>query len=210
MQAKEKRSLETFLLQMGWPGLKENGEPTGDLVQLIARIVNEHQAYENRHGEWIDKHLFLRDLFSQCDGQERQEMYDAIVPHLNFKAKPLDYYVTQMMLRVNTLTSKSAARVTGDAPKPVEVGGNKYAAAPKFIATHVVVTVTCWNCPKDAQFVGDTPVSAMIEARKAGWTRDKGIKKETCPECSAGFAQEEIVVLAKNQKLVVNDRRRVN
>lgn len=181
MNATEKRQLETQLLRMGLAGLQANGDPSPELVQQLAGIVNKWQTSPNRHGEWIDKHKFLRDLLAECDKQYRTEMYEAIVPHLKFKALPLSHYETMMTERMSGLISKQAARVEGEAPKPIEVGGKKYANASAAEATHAIATIHCQYCWKKKRFVADTPVGALIKARDAGWKRVPD--KWTCPAC---------------------------
>lgn len=171
---------------MGLAGLQANGDPSPELIGQLAGMVNTWQGAPNRHGEWIDRHKFLRDLLAECDKQYRSDMYEAIVPHLKFKARPLSHYETMMTERMSGLISKGAARVEGRAPHPIEVGGKKYAAAPAALATHAVATLHCQRCFRKKRFLADTPVGAMIAARKAGWKRlyDKeSIQKETCPNC---------------------------
>ncbi len=92
MDATDKRQLETQLMQMGLAGLSEDGDPSPDLIQQIAAIVNNWQGSPNRHGEWIDRHKFLRDLLAECNQSDRGEMYSAITPHLNFLPYPLARY----------------------------------------------------------------------------------------------------------------------
>lgn len=183
MDAKEKRQLETHLVKMGLAGLQENGAASPELVQQIAGIVNNWQPTPNRHGEWIDRHKFLRDLLAECGEAERGEMYSAIKPHLSFIVLPLSSYESMMTQRMNSLVSKRAARVEGRAPAPIEVGGKKYAEAPTAVATHAVATLHCQKCWRKKRFIADTPVGAMIAARKAGWKRMPD--KETCPSCVA-------------------------
>jgi hypothetical protein len=187
MDAKEKRQMETQLLRLGLAGLDETGNPTGELVQQIAAIVNGWQTSPNRHGEWIDKHKFLRDLLAECDASGRSDMYSAIVPHLNFKALPLSTYETMMTERMESLVSKGAARVEGRAPHPVEVGGRKYGRASAGEATHGMATLHCQRCWKKKRFVSDTPLGALILARDAGWTRMPD--KWTCPKCVKKMAE---------------------
>jgi hypothetical protein len=206
MKADEKRKLETELVKMGLAGLDASGAPSGDLVDQIAAIVSAWKGAYNKYGEWIDRHKYLRDLFSECDACDRQAMYDALVPRLSFKAKSLNHYETMMAERVGNMVSKRAMQVTGDAPKPIEVGGNRYAAAPVARATGVIATVVCHRCRKVEKFVEPTAVSAMTAARRAGWTREKGINKETCPDCSVAVA-ETIVRLSRTETLAVYDRR---
>src|SRR4029077_7306097 len=110
MDAAEKRQMETQLLRLGLAGLAENGNPTPELIQQIAAIVNNWQTSPNRHGEWIDKHKFLRDLLGECDASYRNAMYSAITPYLNFKALPLASYESMITERMGNLISKGAAR----------------------------------------------------------------------------------------------------
>lgn len=181
MDAKEKHQLETELVKMGLSGLSQSGDPSPELVRELAAIVNQWQSAPNRHGEWIDRHKFLRDLLAECDEAERGAMYSAIIPHLNFLPLPLSSYETMMTERMARLVSKGAARVEGQAPKPIEIGGKKYVEAAAWAATHAVATLHCQRCWKKKRFIADTPAGAMIAARKAGWARFPD--KETCPNC---------------------------
>jgi hypothetical protein len=70
----------------------------------------------------------------------------------------------------------------------------------------VIATVTCHRCHKTDKFPDPTAVGAMIAARKAGWTREAGINKETCPDCSVAVA-ETIVRLSAKETLAIYDRR---
>lgn len=187
MDAKEKRHLETQLVRMGLAGLQANGAASPELIQQIAAIVNHWQAAPNRHGEWIDRHKFLRDLLAECNEADRVEMYAAIVPHLTFKALPLSTYETMMTERMSRLISKGAARVEGRAPHPIDVGGKKYARVSAAVATHAVITLLCPECGKEKRFIADTPVGALIAARKAGWARMPD--KWTCPICVKAVAR---------------------
>ncbi len=187
MNATEKRQLETQLVKMGLAGLQADGSATPELVQQIAAVVNAWQSSPNRQGEWIDRHKFLRDLFAECDESGRSEMYEAIVPHLSFKALPLATYEAMMTERMGNLVSKGAARVEGNAPHPLEVGGKKYRKASAEEATHAIATLHCQRCWKKKRFVADTPVGAMIAARKAGWARMPD--KWTCPNCIKKMTQ---------------------
>lgn len=181
MDATEKRQIETQLLKMGLAGLQTNGAPSPELVGQLADTVNNWHGAPNRHGEWIDRHKFLRDLLAECDKQHRNEMYEAIKPHLKFLVKPLSSYESMMTERINTLTSKGAARAEGKAPHPIEIGGKKFRAAKASEATNAIATLHCQGCWKKKRFVADTPVGALIAARDAGWKRMPD--KWTCPPC---------------------------
>jgi hypothetical protein len=191
LDATEKRQLETQLLKMGLAGLKDNGEPSPELIQQIAAMVNNWQGSTNRHGEWINRHKFLRDLLAECDQADRSEMYSAIIPHLNFTPYPLALYEAMMIERMGRLVSKGAARTVGRAPHAIEVGGKKYRRARVAEATHCIATLLCPGCGKQKRFIGDTPVGALIAARKAGWERMPD--KWTCPICVKS-AQRKVLV----------------
>jgi hypothetical protein len=179
----EKRQLETQLVKMGLAGLEENGAATPELIQQVAYIVNRWRPSFNRHGEWIDRHNFLRDLLGECAESARQEMYSAIVPHLDFTPYPLLTYEGMMINRVEALVSHRAMRVEGPRPHPIEIAGKKYLEAKAWAATHAVATLHCQYCWRKKRFIADTPAGAMIAARKAGWKRVPD--KETCPKCIA-------------------------
>src|SRR4051812_41364795 len=99
-------------------------------------------------------------------------MYHAIAPKLKFKALPLAQYEIRIQEKAGALVSKRQARVEGQAPRPIEIGKDTYRQVHQDAATHVVLTLSCSKCPRKQRFVGETPVSAMIEARKLGWKRD--------------------------------------
>lgn len=166
---------------MGLAGLQASGDPSPELIQQVAAVVNNWQATPNRYGEWIDRHKFLRDLFAECNEADRGEMYSAIVPYLRFKALPLASYEAMMTERMGALVSKRAARIEGQAPKPIEVGGKKYAEVAAWQATHAIATLHCQYCWKKKRFVADTPVGALIKARDSGWKRMPD--KWTCRAC---------------------------
>lgn len=190
MDATEKRQLETKLLSMGLAGLSASGDPSPELIQQLAAIVNAWQGTYNRHGEWVDRHMFLRDLLAECDQAERYHMYSAIAPHLSFAPYPLSQYEGMMVVRMNTLISKRAARAEGRAPHPIELGGRKYRRARAGEATHAIATLVCPTCGKQKRFLGDTPVGALIAARKAGWARMPD--KWTCPVCVRSSARKPV------------------
>jgi hypothetical protein len=181
MEATEKRRLETELLSMGLAGLSASGDPSPELIQQIAAMVNAWQGSPNRHGEWIDRHKFLRDLLAECDQADRSEMYSAITPHLNFTPYPLAQYETMMTERMGRLVSKRAARQEGRAPHPIQVGRRKFRRARASEATHAILTLVCWNCGKERRFLGETEVGTRIAARDAGWVL---VPKAACKVCA--------------------------
>ena len=169
MEANEKRLLENFLIREGLAGLSDP-----DLIQQLANLVTNFPG---------DRHRFLEDLINQCDADKRTEMYGAIAPKLGFAALPLSDYEVRIRNRASELVSQRRMRVEGEAPRPIEVAGEKYEAVSEAEATACMVTVTCYKCPKKKQYISDTPAGCMIMARKDGWVRDKGVNKEICKQC---------------------------
>ncbi|MGH9505244.1 MAG: hypothetical protein ACRD20_20515 [Terriglobales bacterium] len=194
MNQDEKRKVENQLIVEGLSAL---GTP--ELVQQLANLVSNWPG---------DKHEYLRDLLNECDPQERYEAYHALKPHLSFKAKPLESYIAMIALRAGELVSQGRMRVEGNAPPPIEIGiaGHKIKVprTPKML--YAIARVHCYLCAAEAKFDAPTPVAAMIEARKAGWVRDKGMNKETCPKCAEEQAAE-VVALSHKENLYITDRR---
>lgn len=210
MNQKEKRNLETQLVKMGLAGLDSQGNETPQLIQQIAAIVNHWHPVENKWGEWVDKHLYLRDLLNECDGDKRQQMYDDLVPKLNFKAKPLADYETMITIKAGKMVSQRRMRVEGNAPPPIEINGHAVQITDAKNSDCGWAILRCHACDKVKKFLGDTPVDAITKARKDGWVRNVTLQEETCPECAAKQAAGEMVVLSRHEALIVTDKRRVN
>lgn len=205
MNQKEKRKIENMLLVEGLAPLTDP-----DLIEQMAHLVSNWPG---------DKHDYMRDLLSECDADKRSEMYSAIAPKLRFRALSLSQYEAQIALKAGEMVSQGRMQVVGDRPKPIVIGEEKFVAVPKQHATNAIATVRCHRCPKSDQFVEKTPAAAMIAARKAGWTREAGVNKECCPECSVALAaalepteiiQMGGVSISRSSRLPVHDRRRVN
>jgi len=192
MNQKEKRKLENELMVMGLAGLDDP-----ELIQQMADLVSNWPG---------DKHDYMRDLLNECEPEKRYELYHAIAPKLRFKALSLPQYEAQIGLKAGQMVSQGRMRVEGQAPRAIEIGGHRLPVVSKHEADAVVATVRCHRCPKVDKFIADTPAGAMIEARKAGWTREKGVNKETCPECSVAVA-ETVIRLSSQEHLAVYDRR---
>jgi hypothetical protein len=191
---KEKRKVETMLVKEGLSCL---GSP--DLIQELANLVSNWPG---------DKHEYLRDLLNECEPEQRYEAYHALKPRLGFKAKPLDSYLAMIALRAGELVSQGRMKVVGDAPKPIEIniGGHKVKVPARPRMLYAIARVKCYLCSAEGRFEAPTPVAAMIEARKAGWVRDKVDNKETCPKCAEARAAE-VVELSGREKLYITDRR---
>lgn len=196
MDQREKRQLENQLLVMGLKGLNDP-----DLIQQLAELISAWPG---------DKHDFLRDLLNECDPDKRYEMYHAIAPKLKFKPLSLPQYEAQIAEKAGAMVSQRRMRVEGDRPKPIEVGDKLAEITAKELANAALASLTCHRCGRFEKYLGETPVSAMLEARKAGWIREPGINKECCAQCAAQLAAAEQITLSSQEALIVTDRRRVN
>lgn len=167
------------------------------------------QVFADLVSQWPgDKHDFLRDLLNECDPTNRYDMYTALAPRLKFKALSFSQYESQIALKAGQMVSQRLMRVEGSAPPPIEINGHKVQITAGEKANCGWAVARCHVCDKVEKFVADTPVGAIIAARKAGWVRAKGIDQETCAECWAELAVAENEV--REHASFVNDRRRVN
>lgn len=193
MNQKDKRKLNTELMVMG---LAQLNDP--NLILQMANLISDWPG---------DKHEYMTDLLITCDPENRYEMYNAIAPKLRFKALSFPQYESQIAIRAGEMVSQGRVKVEGQAPKPIEVGSHKLEIVPADEATEVMATVCCQLCPKVERFLDPTPAGAIIKARRAGWMRDPGVNKETCPDCVSARAAEEVIALSRTENLFVNDRR---
>jgi len=180
-------------------GLAQLNDP--NLILQLANLVSDWPG---------DKHEYMVDLLITCEPENRYEMYNAIAPKLRFKALSFPQYESQIALRAGEMVSQGRVKVEGQAPKPIEVGARKLEIVPAHEATEVLASVRCHLCPAEARFLGKTAVEAIIKARRAGWVRDPGLNKETCPDCAEVQRAEEIVTLNRSENLIVTDRRHSN
>lgn len=193
MNQKDKRELENELMACG---LSKLDDP--NFLDIFAAMIDQFPG---------DRHWFLQGLLNECDPPQRHEMYEALKPRIrSFKPMPLSTYEGRIAEEAGRMVSQGRMRVEGPKPHAIEIGGHKLAVVPKREATGAVATVRCHRCPVSDQFHAETPTGAMLEARKAGWTREKGVNKETCPKCSEALAAT-VVRLSATESLVVYDRR---
>lgn len=173
------------------------------LIQMMAEMIDCWPG---------DRHELFRQLLNECDSAEqRSNCYKALSPKVrNFKPLPLESYEAQTALLAGAAVSQGRMKAVGERPKPIEVGGKKvYTTKQRTAKSDAMATVQCHKCGLIERFVENTPVAAMIEARKAGWVRMPGINKEYCAKCAAKENARELVTLRRNKELVVHDKRRV-
>lgn len=155
MNPDEKRQLENELTVMGLPGLDDP-----NLVQVMADIVNGYPI----PGERIE---FFCEMLNECEGVRRREMYEALRPRLAFEVPSLDACEARIAARAERMIRPNGLPVpTKDGKLPERT-----------------IEIECGGCGKKEQFMGETPVDAMLQARKAGWGRGLRRGWEHCAEC---------------------------
>jgi hypothetical protein len=193
MNQREKRELENQLVVCG---LGKLDDP--EFLTVFANMIDQFPG---------DKHWFLQGLLNECEPAQRHDMYEGLVPRIrSFKPMPLGTYEGKIAEEAGRMVSQGRMRVEGPAPRAIEIGGHRLAIVPQKQATGAVATVRCHRCNKVEKFLADSPVGAMTKARKAGWTREKGVNKEACAECSAATAAT-VVRLSNKETLAIYDRR---
>lgn len=156
MTQDEKRELETQVILRGLDGLNDP-----QLIPLFAKAMRDHS--------------WLQGALEECDDDKRRNMYDALKPYLPFKPWAFDTYMNRIVDKANRAATWN---------QPVEVGEAKYRrVASSALASGAIATLICYKCTGTETFLGDTPVDAIIKARKAGWFRDVIRQKEVCSKC---------------------------
>jgi len=160
--------------------LKRYGLPTdiGGAIAALAGTIRDH------------KHL--EGLLTKTGAADRQELYDSLVPHLRFTAKPLDVYIASAGQRAereqwpilgpdgNLLPFKPAADVSSVTKDVQDMLASAMAKR--------TLTLTCSKCLHEETFFAigeETRVAVVIRARKAGWVYDyvSDPPREICPTC---------------------------
>jgi len=160
--------------------LKRFGLPSdiGSAIAALAGTIRDH-----RH---------LEQLITKTEPEERQDLYDSIVPHLHFKAWALDRYVASVASRAE----REQWPVMGTDGKLYEFRPACDArtiekVAEKVIANEIserTLVVQCVKCLRSETFAGlpnETPVMVIKKARLKGWFLDlvPEVPEEICPDC---------------------------
>jgi hypothetical protein len=152
---------------------------------------------------FVRDHAHLRSLINACDAEERGHMYEALVPNLRFKAKPLHLYLIEMAedaARRQLPTIGPDGGLVAYKPPPEIV---TEADADAAIATAAVTAdgarhhlrAICARCTREAVFPGITKNDCVQSLRQAGWvmtyvpieqaeTIPELKPVEMCPECA--------------------------
>lgn len=156
----------------------------GEAIRQLARTIRDHKHFET--------------ILTSCTAEERQELYDAVVPNLSFTAKPLDKYVASagqmaereqlpVVLPDGRLGPFKPARDVSSVAKDAE---NAIAQA---LAERILIVV-CSKCTREDKFYGvgrETNVDVVLKARRAGWIYDYTVRPavEICPACPTSLRE---------------------
>jgi hypothetical protein len=147
--------------------LKARGLPSLDQPEVLPRL-----------GYLVENHGHFTELLKACEPALRREMYEAISPHLRFRAKSLEEYI-------------SAGKQHAEAAQlpTIEPDGTLKEFAVPVIEDliedpTVTLWVTCTKCGKEGFFYGERLADAVHTMRSsAGWAYDEGGNYHLCPEC---------------------------
>lgn len=164
--------------------LRHFGLPSsiGEAIAGLAKTIRDHVHFER--------------LLTETDGADRQELYDSVVPHLRFSAKPLDVYISDAKHRAERERWPTLGADGQLHPfKPAaDVKSIEKAAEDAIVADLAARTLTlvCSKCTRIGTFVGiegETPVQVVMKAREAGWIYDylSTPTREICPKCPSSL-----------------------
>lgn len=164
----EQTVIDRFLTARGLPGVRAGGGNA--ILSVLARRIEDHSHF--------------RELLSACEPQLRHEMYEALRPHLLFRAHPLDFYERCARERAENMKLPvllEDGKLRGYEPIEVRIAQD---AVDEQLAQGVL-TLVCRKCTKEAKFPAENVATAIKNARDEGWTYDElsGEGRETCPAC---------------------------
>jgi hypothetical protein len=122
----------------------------------------------------VQDHTHFTELLKACEPALRREMYEAMVPHLKFPAKPLDEYI---------IAAKEHAE-NAQLPTIEADGTLKAFAIPEIDIPEFELCVVCSKCEREGFFYGERRADAIFELRHAGWAFDESVmQKHICANC---------------------------
>ena len=153
---------------LGNRGLATLDNP-GGLCQQLGYLVEDEEHF--------------KQILNRVSPELCRDCYDALTPHLRFKARPLDVYLSEL-----------GAEAEAQQLPTVDEDGKFHAYNTADIRTvqRVVeesisswhLTLTCKRCLKEETFHGGRRADVIFKAREAGWTYESANGgRETCPSC---------------------------
>lgn len=139
-----------------------------------------------------DHEHFRKVLLAVETGEQRKIAYDAMRPHLNFPANPLDWYIMEGQREAEELQlpiknpdgSFTAYRDYHGAKPTLEVQAEK---AIREAQHEKALQLTCHKCTVVGIFPALDKLAAYAYAKKSGWVFEDWDGKEIsiCPDCPA-------------------------
>ena len=136
----------------------------------------------------VRDHAHFEQLLTQAEPEFRPQFYEAVRPHLKFRAWPLDAYLASAGQRAE----RDQLPTMGEDGKlqhfhKTELILDAEAAIANALAKRAL-TLVCSKCTATETFpaVGEeTAVAVILKARRAGWIYDYTADEpcEICPKC---------------------------
>jgi hypothetical protein len=161
--------------------LKRHGLPLGfgKAIEALAKMIKDHEHFGY--------------LVMQAEPDFRQNFYDAVRPHLRFKAKPIDSYVIAAKDKAEreqlpTIGPDGNLRAFRSAQDASTIRGAEDALSASLAKR--TLTLKCSRCTRQQSYSAlehETPTAVVRRARLQGWAYDykSETPKEICPECNA-------------------------
>jgi hypothetical protein len=134
-------------------------------------------------GVFVRDHDHLKSLLFACEPEQRRQMYEAITPHLRFKARTFDQYLQEVRedAEARQLPTLAADGTLQGYRVPELTSLDR---ALNEAVARVSLTLVCRNCTREEVFAATDRYEAVKAAREAGWVYDETTESERCPECS--------------------------
>jgi hypothetical protein len=127
----------------------------------------------------VEDHQHFMTLLRACEPGLRREMYEAMSPHLRFRAKPLEDYI---------IAAKEHA-AAAELPVLDEDGMLHSYMMPNIGVVELEVPeielwIGCARCDRGVIFLGDRKLDIIHNLRIAGWAYDESAQqRHLCPQC---------------------------
>jgi hypothetical protein len=139
----------------------------------------------------VASHDHFRAILLKVEPEFRSQCYQALTPHLRFKAKPLDVYLMEGAILAEQMQMPTFDPKTLEVLpyKPATFDSRLHETAAEILESVLLecemkgyLNLVCEKCTKEESIPGKTRYMAARTAAKWGWTRKDEVVR--CPECS--------------------------
>ena len=165
MNIQNRKTINNFL---GNRGLATLDNP-GGLCQQLGYLVEDEEHF--------------KQILNRVSPELRRDCYESIAPHLRFKARPLDVYLSELgteaeVQQLAVMDEEGKLR----AYNPPEIRTVQRVVEETLGSWHL--TLTCKKCTREETFSGGRRADVIWKARDAGWTYSpENGGSEVCPTC---------------------------